>query len=90
MKPYKVMQSFNFLWESECSEVSGCALVESVDVMHPELVFEFFALELKVGSAQVPDPNGQLGDLVLLLCGQDGLVGDDVIQGSVHGGKCGK
>ena len=68
--------------------MSGCALVESVDVMYPELVFKFFVLHLKIGSAKVPDPNGQLGDLVFLLCGKYGLVSDDVIQGSVHGSKC--
>ena len=90
VRPDKITQSFDFLWESECSEVSGCALVESIDVMHPELVFKFFVLELKFGSAQVTDPNGQLGDLIILLCGQDGLVGDNVLQVSVHGGKCGK
>ena len=70
--------------------MSGCALVESIDVMHPELVFKFFVPELKFGSTQFTDLNGQLGDFVLLLCGQDGLVGDDVLQVRLHGGECGE
>ena len=84
------VKGLDFLRESEYTEVCWCALVKSIYVVYAQLVFKFFVLELKFGSAQVTDPNGQLGDLVLLLCGQDGLVGDDVIQGSVHGGKCGK
>ena len=40
------MKALDFLRKSECTEVSGCALVESIDVVHAELIFKFFVLEL--------------------------------------------
>ena len=49
----KIMKGFDLLRESECTEVSGCALVESIDVVHAELIFKFFVLELQFGRAQV-------------------------------------
>ena len=42
----EIMKALDFLRKSECTEVSGCALVESIDVVHAELIFKFFVLEL--------------------------------------------
>ena len=63
-----------------------CALVKSIYFVYVQLIFKFFVLELKFRSVQVTDPNGQLSDLVL--CVQDGLVGDGVLQVCVHGCEC--